>query len=112
MARETLTSEDKRNMLSLLVQNVAYGRYEGLVNYARRLNRTKFSKAQVLKFNADIDFMPEKELLEVLAENTEGVTALVRERARQQNVAIFKASRARQAYANEHQYDRYERFPR
>lgn len=108
MAKLTpLTDAEKRQLLSLLSNNVAMGRFEGLSQYGLKFNRTTFSRKQILKFNADVNYMSEQDMLTLLDENAEGNRQRMREHGRQQNKVIFQMSRARQAYTKAHEFDRF-----
>ena len=108
MAKLTpLTADEKRQLLSLLSNNVAIRRFEGLAQYGMKFNRTTFTRKQLMAFNQDVQYMSETALIALLDENAEGNRERMKEHGRQQNRAIFQMSRARQAYTKAHEFDRY-----
>lgn len=108
MAKLTpLTADEKRQLLSLLSNNVAIGRFEGLAQYGMKFNRTTLTRKQIMAFNQDVQYMSETALVALLDENAKGNRERMKEHGRQQNRAIFQMSRARQAYTKAHEFDRY-----
>lgn len=102
-----LTADEKRQLLTLLSNNVAIGRFEGLTQYGLKFNRATFTRKQIMAFNQDVQYMSDTALITLLDENAEGNRQRMREHGRRQNQAIFQMSRAKQAYAEAHQFDRY-----
>lgn len=101
--------DDYHAMLTLLLENDRTRNYMPLSKIGRKLGRTSLDKKSLVRYNARLGYQhfASDELIWACIERTiEASHRAVIKKRRKSNSEAFRFSKARQAYAQEHQYDR------